>query len=304
MKTMLFYFGNSLQRFVVAARWPIIALATAILVETAGAGAATNVTIYIVKGVFKESRSDGRIAVVAHESIPGFMDAMTMPFNVKWPAELAGLKPGDEITFRLSVTATEDWIDEIKNSGARAPIPKSAQTQPAVLVPELNPGAMLPDVVLTNQSGQAFHVADFKGRALAFTFFFSRCPLPTFCPRMNGNLAAVQHALQSDATRTNWQLISISFDPEFDTPKHLADFAKLYQSDPNHWSFATSSPEMIRILGGSFGLMFWRENGMISHNLRTVVADATGRVQKIFTGNEWQPNELIAEMKKAMEAKP
>lgn len=282
----------------------MISLVLGLFIRAACADNATNVTIYTVKGVFKESRADGRKAVIAHETIPGYMDAMTMPFNVKRPVELNGLQPGDRITFRLSVTETEDWIDEIKKTGERAAIPKSVQSQPMSFLEELNPGAMLPDFVLTNQSGRVFHMREFKGRALAFTFFFSRCPLPTYCPRMNSNLAAVQQELQADGPRTNWQLLSISFDPEFDTPAHLADYAKLYQSDPEHWNFATSSPEEIRKLGGAFGLMFWHENGTISHNLRTVVVAASGRVQKVFTDNEWQPADLVAEIKKAMAAKP
>ncbi len=164
---------------------------------------------------------------------------------------------------------------------------------------------MLPDFVLTNQSGQAFHMRDFKGRALAFTFFFSRCPLPTYCPRMNSNLAAVQQALQSDGTaKQTGNFFRSRSTRNLTHPAHLADYAKLYQSDPSHWNFATSGPAEIRKLGGAFGLMFWRENGTISHNLRTVVVDASGRVQKVFTDNEWQPAALVVEMKKAMEAKP
>jgi protein SCO1/2 len=232
------------------------------------------------------------------------MAGMTMPFKVKDPVEVSGLQPGDRITFRLSVTETDAWIDEIKKTGERATISKSPSTGPTNVAQELEPGSPLPDCVLTNQSGQPFHPGEFKGSALAFTFFYTRCPLPTFCPLMNRNLAAVQEALQSNVTRTNWQLLSISFDPEFDTPAHLADFARLYQSDPRHWNFATSGPEEIHQLGGGFGLRFWHENGAIYHNLRTVVVDASGRVQKIFTDNEWPPGELIAEMKKAMAAKP
>ncbi len=263
-----------------------------------------NVATYSVKGVFQESRSGGHKAVIAHESIPGYMDAMTMPFNVRKPAELNGLHPGDKITFRLSVTDTDDWIDEIKKTGERASTLIPAPPQHINIVQELEPGALLPDCILTNQSGQRIHMSNFKGGALAFTFFFSRCPLPTYCPRMNSNLAAVQKALLAESSKPNWQLLSISFDPEFDTPAHLTDYAKFYQSDPRHWNFATSGPEEIRRLGGEFGLMFWHENGTISHNLRTVIVDASGRVQKVFTDNEWQPAELVAGIKKAMEAKP
>ena len=109
-------------------------------------------------------------------------------------------------------------------------------------VQELEPGALLPDCILTNQSGQAFHLGEFKGRALAFTFFFSRCPLPTFCPLMNRNLAAVQRALQSEVTRTNWQLLSISFDPEFDTPAHLCRLRQNLPKRPTALEFRHLRP--------------------------------------------------------------
>ena len=282
----------------------LLVVAAWLSVATARAGAATNVTTYAVKGVFQESLAAGRQAVIAHETIPGYMDAMTMPFNVKKPAELNRLHSGDRITFRLSVTDTDDWIDEIKKDRGRAPISKSGESPATNGFPQLEPGAALPDFFLTNQSGQVVHTKDFKGQALAFTFFFSRCPLPTFCPRMNNNFTAAQQSLQLLGGRTNWQLLSVSFDPAFDTPAHLLDWARLFQSDPRHWNFATSSPEEIRKLGGAFGLMFWRENASFSHNLRTVVIDASNRVQKVFSGNEWQPAELIAEMTKAMKATP
>jgi protein SCO1/2 len=270
-------------------------------VHTAQADVATNATNYAVTGVFQESRSAGKTAIIAHNAIAGYMGAMTMPFNVKSPAELDGLQPGDKITFRLFVTDTDAWIEAIKKTGERASAAAPAPTPPVKIMPELQTGDLLPDGILTNQSGRPFHLTGFRGRALAFTFFYSRCPLPTFCPLMNSNLAAVQKALLKDSVKTNWQLLSISFDPDFDTPAKLADYAARYQSDPQHWNFATGSPEQIRTLGGSFGLMFWSENGTINHNLRTVIVDPAGRVQKVFTGNEWQPDGLTAEMKRAME---
>ena len=263
----------------------------------------TNVVRYSVKGVFLESRGSGNKAVIRHETIPGYMEAMTMTFNVKRPDELKGLKPGDEIRFRLNVTDTQDWIDEIQRTGTkggtvRAPVAERSW------VAELEPGAAVPGFVLTNQNGKAFRLDEFKGQALAFTFFFSRCPLPTFCPRMNHNLAAVQTALQADASHTNWQLLSISFDPQFDTPAKLATHAALYHADTNHWNFATGSPETIRQLSGAFGLMVMPNGSSFDHNLRTVVVNPEGRVQKVFTDNEWAPAELANVMRNAMSNKP
>ncbi len=281
------------------------AMLIVLVADRACAENATNVTTYNVKGMFKESRSAGRKAIIKHEAIPGYMEAMTMPFNVKQPAELNSLQPGDQITFRLSVTDTNDWIDEIKKTGERGLEPsKPANPQVTHVLAELQPGAMLPDSILTNQFGQAFHLRESQGRVLAFTFFFSRCPLPSYCPRMSSHFAAVQKTLLADNTKTNWQLLSISFDPEFDTPSRLANYAQAYHCDPLHWTFATSSPEEISQLGGAFGLIYWPEGGSINHNLRTVVVDASGRVRKIFTDNEWEPTELADEMKKALEIKP
>jgi protein SCO1/2 len=258
-------------------------------------------TTYAVKGVFKEAKSGGRTAVIAHENIPGYMEAMTMPFNVKSPAEIRTLEAADVITFRLSVTDTDDWIDQVKKIGRARPrtIAEAGPSMRADSLGDVGAGEPVPECVLTNQAGRRIRMADFKGQALAFTFFFSRCPLPTYCPRMHDNFAAVQHAL-AEGTRTNWQLLSISFDPAFDTPQQLSDVAARQKVDPTHWNFATSSSAEVRKLGGSFGLEFWRENGTLNHNLRTVVVNTEGRVQRVFRGNEWQPAELVAEMAKAM----
>jgi protein SCO1/2 len=277
-------------------------LSAVVLAADPGGSASPKVTTYLVRGAFMESRSDGRVAVVAHEAVRGYMDAMTMPFNVKNPEELARLHPGDQITFRLSVTDKDDWIDEIKKTRGHSRATASREPESSADRP-LDPGATVPQFVLTNQAGRIIRAGDFRGQALALTFFFSRCPLPTFCPRMNNNFMAAQQALKSDNTRTNWHLVSISFDPAYDTPEHLADVALLQGADTNHWNFATSSPEEVRKLGDAFGLKFWRESGSFSHNLRTVVVDAAGRVQKVLNGNEWQPPELVAEMKKAMDAR-
>jgi len=291
-------FQSNKRCFLAATAILFIAWNARVSCNAGSTAAVTNITTYTVRGVFLESRSGGRIAVIAHEEVPGYMDSMTMPFNVKTPAELKGLQSGDQITFQLSVTDNDDWIDDIKKSKAR---PKKAKrSEPATpIVHQLQLGEPLPDCVLTNQAGQAIHMSNFKGQCLAFTFFFSRCPLPTFCPRMNNNFELVQQALQTDP-RTNWQLLSISFDPSSDTPERLRDFATLHHSDSRHWSFATSGQDEVRQLGGAFGLKFWRESGSFSHNLRTVVVNASGRVQKILAGNEWQAAELVEEMQKAM----
>ena len=99
---------------------------------------------------------------------------------------------------------------------------------------------------------------------------------------------------------TNWHLLTVSFDPEFDTPAVLKAYAGLYKYEPERWTFATGDLMDITAIGEQFGLAFWHdETGSISHNLRTIVIDASGRVQKVFEGNKWTSDELVEEMVKA-----
>ena len=260
---------------------------------------AADVKTYDASGVLRKIDAAERKVVIAHDAITGFMEAMTMKFDVADAEPLARFQPGDVIEFRLSVTEAGSWIDRLKKTG-HADL-AAIETKPMGSLPT---GAPLPDCALVDQRGAAFRLADFKGRALAFTFIFTRCPLPDFCPLMNRNLAIAQRELSSDETRTNWHLLSISFDPEYDTPTRLAEYARPYESDAAHWTFATGATEEVRKLGGAFGLMVARNGAMIDHTLRTVVVDAAGRVQKIFVGNEWQAAELTAEMRRAMAVKP
>ncbi len=246
---------------------------------------------YEVRGVIHKLKPGSGTAVIAHDAIAGYMDAMTMEFTAADPRDLAALAPGDVVSFRLSVSDARSWIDQVRKTGT-API--SADADPAA---SPAPGTPLPDCALVDSRGAALRLSDFKGRAFAFTFIFTRCPLPDFCPRMNANFAAAQRALGSDA---NWHLLSISLDPDYDTPPRLAEYAARYQPDPARWTFATGSREEIEKLGAVFGLKVARTGALPDHNLRTIVVDPAGRIQRVFTGNEWTPEELAAELKRAM----
>lgn len=265
---------------------------------------ATNVTAYQVKGVLKEIRAEGWKALIEHEDIPGFMEAMTMLLDVKDTNVLRGLLPGDAIRFRMLVTDVDGWIDRVQRIGTNVPVAASPPRPAAGGVKELEPGDLLSDCILTNQLGHVVRLSDFQGRALAFTFIFTRCPFPTYCPRMNNNFGEAQRILAAAGGGTNWQLLSISFDPEWDTPARLASYASTYRYDHRHWSFATGALADIRKFGERFGLTFQWTKGTIEHNVRTVVVDANGRVQKVFADNEWSVAALVEEMKKAMVVKP
>ena len=148
--------------------------------------------------------------------------------------------------------------------------------------------------------GRAMSLKEFKGKALALTFIFTRCPFPEFCPRMSNNFAeAYKRLMTTPNAPTNWHLLSISFDPANDTPAVLKAYAGRYNYDSNYWSFVTGAMIDIDAITEQFGLGFSRQGASINHNLRTVVVDANGRVRRILTGNDWKPAELVEEIGRA-----
>jgi protein SCO1/2 len=224
---------------------------------------------------------------------------MTMPFEAKEPKELTGLKAGDAVSFRMTVTDTDAWIDQIRKLTPPKPneLPSRSTFRFVRDVEPLQIGDPLPEYHFTNELGEAMSIGQFKGQALAITFIFTRCPLPNFCPLMSSNFQDAQKQLLAMSNGpTNWHLLTISFDPDFDAPVILKAYAQRYGADPKHWNFLTGDLIDITAISEQFGQMFWREEGALSHNLRTAVVDAAGRVQKIFEGNKWTSDELVAEM--------
>ena len=251
---------------------------------------ATNQT-YAVRGVVQEIPADKKYATIKHEKIPGYMAAMTMDFSVKNTNLLNDISAGDEITFNLVVTENDDWIENIAVVGKT-----NVSMLPTwrVVESELKVGDLLPDFEFTGDDGHTFRLADFRGSAVAFTFFFTSCPLPEFCPRMNQSFAEARKILTADTNApANWELLSISFDSDFDKPEIINGYAAFYRgSDTNRWRFAVASTNTMAGLAPKVDLHFWREGGSISHNLRTVVLDANGKISHEFDGNSWTPQEL------------
>jgi len=263
------------------------------------------VNTYNVTGVVQKLEPDGKTVVVKHQNIPNYMEAMTMPFEVKDTNELKTLKSGDMITFRMQVASNDAWIEKIQTFGStNADVPKEHQSVRIVReVEPLSVGDPMPDYTFTNELGHAIKLSDFKGQALAFTFFFTRCPFPNFCPRLSSHFSEVAKRLNAATNGpTNWHLLSISFDPENDTPAKLKAYATVYHYDSSRWNFATGAVIDIDAITEQFGMEYVYRSGTYDHKLRTVVVDANGKVQQILIGNEWTPEQLVDEMMKA--AKP
>lgn len=250
---------------------------------------------YATRGEVRELASDGRSAVIRHEEIPGFMPRMTMQLSVRDTNELRGLTTGDTITFRLLVDAEEHWIDSVQRvGGSSGPSFRPLFAFPLRDLPELKTGDTLPDLPLLAETGETIRFSRFRGGALAFTFIFTRCPLPEFCPRMMRHFNRARNRLLADpAAPTNWHFLSLSFDPAHDTPETLTRYGRGYRgTSPDRWLLATADPDTLAELAPRLDLMVTVEGGGFSHNLRTVVLDTRGRIHRQFDGNEWTAEEL------------
>lgn len=277
---------------------PVSAATNAPTFTSTNAAAATNRQVFHVKGVIQELKPAENEAVIRHEEIPNYMPAMTMSLEVRNTNELAGLAPGDEITFSMIVTEDDGWIENLKKTGASTNIAGARPSTRIVRdVEPLSVGDKMPNYTFTNSLGQTVSFADFPGHAYAFTFIFTRCPFPTFCPRMNSNFADTYALLKNDPNApTNWHLFSISFDPDYDTPERLKAYSSMHKPDQKKWDWVTGAMIDIDAITEQVGLVFAFENNTINHNLRTVVVDRNGVIRQVFIGNEWKPEELAREI--------
>ncbi len=261
---------------------------------------------YEARGLIRRLPPDHKTIEVQHENIPGFMPSMMMPFEVRDEKEIASLKLGDAISFRLNVTQRDSWIDRIQKIDAgqvhlTAPAPMVAPTSNADGQPRLHEGDPMPAFHLIGQDGKPVTLETFHGHPLVVTFVFTRCPIPNFCPRMSQNFAALQKAIQtSSEALAATRLLSISFDPEFDTPEILKQYAQHAGADPAIWTFATGTPAEIHSLTSSFSILVQPEAGTISHSLATALIDRDEKIAKIWRGNGWAPGEVIT----ALESRP
>jgi len=229
---------------------------------------------------------------IKHEDIRGLMPGMTMPFKVSDPTLLNGLEAGDLVQGTLVVKEYTGYLTALKRTGHETPLP--AATPPAVI---LQPGERVPEVRLVDETGSPRSLADWRGKVLVVTFIYTRCPFPDFCPRMDRQFKGVQTEILADAQlRDRVALLSVSFDPTFDTPPVLAAHAKKVGADTRLWHFVTGDRETIDGFVTKFGVSVIREGTSaegVTHNLRTAVIRSDGTLETVFSGNDWTPAQLM-----------
>ncbi len=256
---------------------------------------------YAVKGIVVGTDPAHGEVTVDSEAIPGFMDAMTMPYKVKDVNVLQDLHPGDHMTGMLLVADSGTLLDQIVITAQAQPDykPQAQYHVPAA-------GDPVPDFRLTNQSGRQIDLRQFRGKALLVTFIYTRCPLSDYCPRMSRNFASIDKSLQADpALYRKTHLLSISFDPAYDSPAVLRSYGEAYTGNYTrekfgHWDFAAPSkadlPKLLEFfdVGATPG-----ENHTITHSLSTAVIRPDGTIAQWYPTNDWKVEDILTELKKA-----
>ena len=237
---------------------------------------------------------------IKHQDIPGFMPGMTMAFKVGEPRLMEGRTPGELVTATLVVNETEAHLRDVARTGFA---PVESTHVPTRVMDLVEPGHAVRDAALVDETGRPRRLGDWRGRVLAVTFTYTRCPLPDFCPLMDRHFKTVQTKLKDDGDlRDGVQLLSVTLDPEYDTPAVLAKRAKELGTDPAMWHFLTGEREQVETFGAQFGVSVSRDPSAptdILHNLRTAIIDGNGTLVATLNGNAWTPADLMTEIRRA-----
>ena len=258
---------------------------------------------YALQGQIQSIDAPRKLLIVKHEEIKGFMPAMTMPYEVQDTKALDTLAPGDLINSRLVVFSNGAHLADIKKVGT-APLERPPAEAPMPAASSgfelLKAGEAVPDGAFVDQDGRKRSFGAFKGAPVVMTFIYTRCPLPTFCPLMDRHFAVLQKSLSEDASLKRVHLVTVSFDPATDTPPVLKRHAKTLNADLTRWTFLTGDRDNVDQFASRFGVSVTRamnDPRDITHNLRTAIVGADGRLVKVYTGNDWSPEQVLADLK-------
>ena len=258
---------------------------------------------YPLRGKIVSTNPGAGEVTIEHQAIPGFMEAMTMPYRLRDTRILGELHPGDMITADVLVSQGGDaavYVDHFVVTGEAKP-----DYRPAVQYHVPQPEDQVPDFRLVNEDGQPIHLAQFRGKALLLTFIYTRCPLPDFCPRVTHNFAVLEKSLAAyPALYAKTHLLCASFDPDGDTPARLKSYGETYLGSMapkafSHWDFAVSNKPELHSMAQWFDVGLTKEpDGAVTHTLSTTLIGPNGKVIHFYPGNEWTPEELMADVAK------
>jgi len=272
------------------------------------ASAAQNFKVYKLRGKVIVTETARGEVTLDHDAIPGFMDAMVMPYKLKDASIVGELHPGDVIT--ADVLVSQDPNAEVLLDHIVVVAQGKPDYRPPVSYHVPAAGDAVPDFKLRNQDGRPIRLAQFKGKALLVTFIYTRCPRPDFCPRVTYNFSEVNKQLAADPTiYAKTHLLCVSFDPEHDTPERLRAYGATYiGSDAmtafSHWDFAVPEKPVLNEMAKFFDVGITSgPDDTITHTLSTTLIGPDGKVVRFYPGNEWTIEQVTADVKQVLGGK-
>jgi protein SCO1/2 len=272
----------------------------AMLFAVAGSASAQT---YPVTGMIVSVNPAGRTFTASIQAIPGYMQAMTMPFEVRQAADLNGLTPGVVVTFSLIVDRTTSHAERISvvhyQNTEQDPFSASrlkllsdlASANAAPRGSALDAGQLVPDFTLLDQKRRKVSLSQFRGKVVVANFVYTTCALPNFCLRLANNLAVLQKRFTRELGR-DLVLLTISFDPIHDTPEVLASYASQWDANPDTWRFLTGPPADVERACRLFGVHAFSNEGLLDHSLHTVIINREGYLVANIEGNQFTATQL------------
>lgn len=261
---------------------------------------------YPVRGVVVGTDPANHEVLLKHDAIQGLMPAMTMPYRLEDPSVLSELHPGDLITATLLADHDDAGPTNLRLNSIVVIAQARPDYKPAVIYHVPAKGDDVPNFTLLNQSGHTIDLKQFRGKVILMTFIYTRCPLADFCPRMSHNFADIDKTLQSDPPLyKDTHLLSVSFDPAYDTPKVLRSYGSAYTGNYvketfQHWEFAAPSVAELPSMEQFFDIgVTPGQNGTLQHSLSTVVIGKDGKIAAFWPTNDWKVQDVLAAIKAA-----
>ena len=253
------------------------------------------------KGLVLKVDVEHRSVVVSCDTIPGYMDAMEMPFAVQDSKTLAALKPGMTVRFTMVERSNVLYAENIHAGTAANFEPEPVQAgelsalhramDPSTIAKIVTVGQQVPDFALTDQAQAKVHLSQLQGKVVALTFGYSRCPNPNYCFRLSNNLSTVEQRFH-DRAGSDLVLLTIMIDPDHDQGATLVQYAGVFKANAEDWHFLTGPLPEIKQVAGMFGMDFWRDESLLTHTLHTVVIDRRGRLASNIEGNQFTAQQL------------
>ena len=275
--------------------WAVLPVAL-LLAVTAAAGQGDR--RYAVRGMVLRVDAADRTFFVSHERIEGLMDSMTMPFEVRDARLLDEIGAGALVDFVLVIDKDGGYATDLRTrryETVEQDVLTAKQLAPqrrvSAKVAPVAVGQPVPDFTLIWSTREGVKLSDFAGRVTAINFVYTRCRLPQFCLRMASTFGVLQKRFATVLGR-DLQLLTVTFDPEHDTPEVLAAYADQWKADSRGWRFLTGPAVDVGRVASFFGVGAVGGEGLTKHVVHTVVVGRDRRLLANIEGNQFTPEQL------------